>query len=239
MSKGKLFLIPNALGDTKTSPVLIPSNQLEMIRDIKEFVVENEKNARACFKTLELNNPQSDLILHVLDKRDKHQNVSSFLNAAENGASMGLLSDAGVPCVADPGADVVNIAHKRKIQVIPLVGASSILLAVMASGFNGQSFTFHGYLPIDRNDRGKKIKQLENESRAKKQTQLFIETPYRNNQMLEEIVKQCQPQTRLCVASNLTTETESIISQPISLWRKQKHDYHKKPAVFVLYNSDR
>lgn len=235
MSKGKLFLIPSALGDPKTSPVLIPSNQLEMIRDIKEFVVENEKNARACFKTLQLNYPQSELILHVLDKHNKHQNISSFLKSAENGASMGLLSDAGVPCVADPGADIVNLAHKRKIQVIPLVGASSILLAVMASGFNGQSFAFHGYLPIDKNDRAKKLKLLESESRAKKQTQLFIETPYRNNQMLEEVLKQCQPQTRLCVASNLTTETESIISQPISLWRKQKHDFHKKPSVFVLY----
>lgn len=236
MSKGKLFLIPNTLGDPKTSSVLIPSDQLEMIRDIKEFIVENEKNARACFKTLELNHPQSDLVLHVLDKHNKHQNVTSFLRSAENGTDMGLLSDAGVPCVADPGADIVSLAHKKGIQVIPLVGASSILLAVMASGFNGQSFAFHGYLPIDKNERAKKLKQLENESKAKKQTQLFIETPYRNNQMLEDILKHCNTQTKLCVATNLTTESETIISQSISLWRKQKHDFHKKPAVFVLYS---
>jgi len=236
MSKGKLFLIPNALGDPKTSPVLIPNNQLEMVRGIKEFVVENEKNARACFKVLQLNTPQSDLILHVLDKHNKQQNISSFLNAAENGASIGLLSDAGVPCVADPGADIVSLAHKKEIQVIPLVGASSILLAVMASGFNGQSFAFHGYLPIDKNDRARKLKQLEIESRVRKQTQLFIETPYRNNQMVEDILKHCQAQTKLCVACNLTTVDEIIISQPIANWRKQKHDFHKKPAVFVLYS---
>lgn len=237
MSKGKLFLIPNALGDPKTSSVLIPSDQLEMIRGIKEFIVENEKNARACFKTLELNHPQSELVLHVLDKHNKHQNISSFLKSAENGVAMGLLSDAGVPCVADPGADIVSLAHKKGIQVIPLVGASSILLAVMASGFNGQSFAFHGYLPIDKNERAKKLKQLENESKAKNQTQLFIETPYRNNQMLEDILKHCNTQTKLCVAANLTTESETIISQSISLWRKQKHDFHKKPAVFVLYSN--
>lgn len=235
MSQGKLFLIPNTLGDPKNSPVLIPSNQLEMIRGIKEFVVENEKNARACFKALELNHSQSDLILHVLNKHDKQQNITSFLKSAENGESMGLLSDAGVPCVADPGADIVNLAHKKNIQVIPLVGASSILLAIMASGFNGQSFAFHGYLPIDKDAKVSKLKQLESESRKRKQTQLFIETPYRNNQLLEEILKHCAPQTRLCIASNLTTEDETIVSQPISLWRKQKHDFHKKPAVFVLY----
>jgi 16S rRNA (cytidine1402-2'-O)-methyltransferase len=237
MSKGKLYLIPNSLEDPKTSPIHIPEVQLEWVRDIKEFVVENEKNARACLKALQIHTPQNELILHVLDKHDKHQNISLFLKTAESGGNMGLLSDAGVPCVADPGSEIVALAHKKNIEVIPIVGASSILLAIMASGFNGQSFAFHGYLPIDKNERSKKLKQLERESKERKQTQLFIETPYRNNQLLEYIIKTCSPKTKLCIASNLTTEEEKIISQPLHLWQKQKHDFHKKPAVFVLYSN--
>ncbi len=237
MSKGKLYLIPNSLGDPKVSPIHIPEIQLKQIRDVKEFVVENEKNARACLKALQIHTPQNELILHVLDKHDKHQNVSSFLKTAESGGKMGLLSDAGVPCVADPGSEIVSLAHKKNIEVIPIVGASSILLALMASGFNGQSFAFHGYLPIDKNERNKKLKQLERESKERKQTQLFIETPYRNNQLLEDIIKTCSPKTKLCIACNLTTENEKVISQPLHLWQKQKHDFHKKPAVFVLYSN--
>ena len=232
---GTLFLIPNALGDPKTSPVLIPPSQLELIRDVKEFVVENEKNARACFKTLELKHPQNELVLHVLDKHDPKQDLASFLETAENGGKMGLLSDAGVPCVADPGADIVKIAHKKNIQVVPLVGASSILLALMASGFNGQSFAFHGYLPIDTAERAKKLKLIEKDSVQRRQTQLFIETPYRNNQCIADVLKHCQPQTRLCVAANLTTEQEKIVSQSLSAWQKTTYDYHKQPAVFVLF----
>jgi 16S rRNA (cytidine1402-2'-O)-methyltransferase len=236
MSKGKLYLIPSSLGDPKTSLIHIPEVQLEWIRDIKEFVVENEKNARACLKALQITTPQSELVLHVLDKHNKHQNISHFLKNAESGGSTGLLSDAGVPCVADPGSEIVALAHQKNIEVIPIVGASSILLALMASGFNGQSFTFHGYLPIDKNERGKKLKQLERESKERKQTQLFIETPYRNNQLLEDIIKTCSAKTRLCIACNLTTEEETITSQPLHLWQKKKYDFHKKPAVFVMYS---
>lgn len=237
MSKGKLYLIPNSLGDPKTSPIHIPEVQLAAIREIKEFVVENEKNARACLKTLQIKSPQNELVLHVLDKHDKQQYITHFLKAAENGGNIGLLSDAGTPCVADPGSEIVALAHKKNIEVIPIVGASSILLALMASGFNGQSFAFHGYLPIDKNERSKKLKQLERESKERNQSQLFIETPYRNNQLLEDIIKTCSPKTKLCIACNLTTQEEKIISQPIQLWQKQKHDFHKKPAVFVLYSN--
>lgn len=234
-NKGTLYLIPNFLGEPATSPLLVPDVQLSIIRSLTEFIVENEKNARACLKALQINTPQNQLTIHVLDKHNPQHSIPTYLKAAETGTNIGLLSEAGVPCVADPGAEVVKIAHKKGIAVVPFVGPSSILMALMASGFNGQSFAFHGYLPINSDERARRLKQLEKESRERKQTQLFIETPYRNNPMLADILKHCNPETQLCVASQLTLPDETIISQPISQWRKQTHDFHKKPAVFVLY----
>ncbi len=235
MSKGTLYLVPNFLGDPQTSPLLIPDEQLTIIRGLTEFIVENEKNARACLKGLQITTPQNQLTIHVLDKHNPVHGIPTYLKSAESGGNIGLLSDAGVPCVADPGAEVVKIAHKKGITIVPFVGPSSILLAIMASGFNGQSFTFHGYLPIDAPNRAKKLKQLEKDSRERKQTQVFIETPYRNNPMLGDILKQCLPSTLLCVACNLTLPDESITSQSIEQWQKNTPDLHKKPAVFVLF----
>lgn len=235
MSKGTLYLIPNFLGEPQTSPLLVPDEQLTIIRGLKEFIVENEKNARACLKGLKITTPQNELTIHVLDKHNPLHSLPTYLKSAETGGNIGLLSDAGVPCVADPGAEVVKIAHKKCITVVPFVGPSSILLAIMASGFNGQSFAFHGYLPIDAPSRAKKLKFLEKDSRDRKQTQVFIETPYRNNPLLADILKQCAPQTMLCIACNLTLPDESITSQTIEQWQKNTPDFHKKPAVFVLY----
>ncbi|KAB2916249.1 MAG: SAM-dependent methyltransferase [Bacteroidetes bacterium] len=234
-TKGTLYLIPNFLGEPAESPLLVPDAQLAVIRTLTEFIVENEKNARACLKGLQISTPQNQLTIHVLDKHNPQHSINTYLKNAEGGGSIGLLSDAGVPCVADPGAEVVKVAHKKGIQVVPFVGPSSILLAIMASGFNGQSFAFHGYLPIDTAERAKKLKFLEKESRERKQTQVFIETPYRNNPLLADIMKHCSPQTMLCVACNLTLPDESIVSQSIDKWLKNTPDYHKKPAVFVLF----
>lgn len=234
-NKGTLYLIPNFLGEPATSPLLVPDLQLSIIRGLTEFIVENEKNARACLKALQISTPQNQLTIHVLDKHNPQHSIPTYLKAAETGTNIGLLSEAGVPCVADPGAEVVKIAHKKGIAVVPFVGPSSILMALMASGFNGQSFAFHGYLPINTDERARRLKQLEKESRERRQTQLFIETPYRNNPMLADILKHCNPETQLCLASQLTLPDETIISQPIAQWRKQTHDFHKKPAVFVLY----
>ena len=234
-TKGTLYLIPNFLGDPQTSPLLVPDEQLTIIRGLTEFIVENEKNARACLKGLQITTPQNQLTIHVLDKHNPVHGIPTYLKSAESGGNIGLLSDAGVPCVADPGAEVVKIAHKKGITIVPFVGPSSILLAVMASGFNGQSFAFHGYLPIDAPSRAKKLKQLEDESRKRKQTQVFIETPYRNNSMLGDILKHCSPSAMLCVACNLTLPDESITSQSIEQWQKNTPDLHKKPAVFVLF----
>lgn len=234
-TKGTLYLIPNFLGEPAESPLLVPDAQLAVIRTLTEFIVENEKNARACLKGLQISTPQNQLTIHVLDKHNPQHSINTYLKNAESGGNIGLLSDAGVPCVADPGAEVVKAAHKKGIQVVPFVGPSSILLAIMASGFNGQSFAFHGYLPIDAAERAKKLKFLEKESRERKQTQVFIETPYRNNPLLADIMKHCSPQTMLCVACNLTLPDESIVSQSIDKWLKNTPDYHKKPAVFVLF----
>jgi 16S rRNA (cytidine1402-2'-O)-methyltransferase len=152
------------------------------------------------------------------------------------GEDVALMSEAGCPGIADPGAEIVALAHKNNIQVVPLTGPSSILLALMASGFNGQSFTFHGYLPIDKLQRAKRLKELESLSERLNQTQIFIETPFRNNQLLDEVLKSCSSKTRLCVACNLTAPDEQIISRPVEQWRKTKVDFHKKPAIFLLFN---
>lgn len=235
MSKGTLYLVPNFLGEPTPEAVLIPQIQLDIIRGLKEFIVENEKTARACLKALQITTPQNELVIHVLDKQNPQHGMATYLKAAENGGSIGLLSDAGVPCVADPGSEVVKTAHKKGVKVVPLVGASSILLAVMAAGFNGQSFAFHGYLPIKQDERARKLKQLEKESRDRRQTQMFIETPYRNNPLLADILKNCSNETSLCIACNLTAPDETIVSKTVFQWKKETYDFHKKPAVFLLY----
>ncbi|MEW6467607.1 MAG: SAM-dependent methyltransferase [Bacteroidota bacterium] len=233
-SKGKLFLIPSLLGDTGTEKA-IPHYVINVLNGIDEFIVEDERTARRFLKKAGYTGPLDKLVLHRLNEHTRKEEIPSFLASLENGKDIGLLSDAGSPGIADPGADVVNLAHKRHIRVVPLVGASSLLLALMASGFNGQSFCFHGYLPRDRAERAQRLKELEKDAYRKDQTQLFIEAPYRNNQLLDDLLKSCDGKTRLCVACDLTLPTELIRSETVSEWRKNVPDLNDRPAVFLIY----
>jgi len=231
--KGKLYLIPVTLGDISPLEVL-PLSIKKVIEQINHFIVENEKTARRFIKSVVPSKSQPDLILFPINKYTEPNEIPSFLAPCLNGHNMGVMSEAGVPGVADPGADVVAIAHQKGIQVVPLVGPSSILMAVMASGLNGQNFAFCGYLPIDNMERRKKIKELENRSFNEQQSQLFIETPYRNNKMMQELLLQLHPNTELCVACDITLPTELIKTMTVNLWKKQVPDLHKRPAIFMI-----
>lgn len=229
-----LYLIPVTLGDTEISKVL-PDYNAEIIKGIRHFIVENIRSARRFLKKVDSSINIDDLTFYELNKHTSPEQVSTYLDPLKKGESVGVISEAGCPAIADPGADVVAIAQKQKMKVVPLVGPSSILMSVMGSGFNGQSFAFNGYLPIEAGERGKKIKQLETRVYSENQTQIFIETPYRNNKMLEDLVKNCRPQTRLCIASNITCEDESIITMTLQEWKKAKPDLPKVPAIFLVY----
>jgi 16S rRNA (cytidine1402-2'-O)-methyltransferase len=232
MPYGTLYLIPVPLAENAAAKSFTPY-LVDTINGIKEYIVENEKTARKFLKEAGLKTPQSELLIHDYGKHNRDANQADFFKGILAGTDVGLMSEAGCPGVADPGADIVAKAHRMGVKVVPLVGPSSILLALMASGFNGQSFTFHGYLPIDKVERSKRIKELENQS-VNNHTQLFIETPFRNNPMLEEILKTCNPQTKLCIASNITAEEELVRTKTIADWRKQVPDLHKKPTIFLL-----
>ncbi len=209
MPAGTLFLIPVPLAEEAAAKSFTPF-LVDTINQLKEYIVENEKTARRFLKLAGLKIPQSELVIHDYGKYNR-DSVKSFFVGLNSGKDVGLMSEAGCPGVADPGAEIVAEAHRRNIKVVPLVGPSSILLALMASGFNGQSFTFHGYLPIDKVQRSKRIKELEGLSdRNMGQTQIFIETPFRNNPMLEEILKSAHPKTKLCIACNLTAVDEMV-----------------------------
>jgi 16S rRNA (cytidine1402-2'-O)-methyltransferase len=236
MPNGTLFLVPVPLADNAAQKSYTPYLK-ETIDQLSEYIVENEKTARKFLKEAGISIPQSQLTIHDYGKHQRGKSLGEFFVGLESGRSVGLMSEAGCPGVADPGADIVAEAHKRDIKVVPLVGPSSILLALMASGFNGQSFTFHGYLPIDKAERSRRIKDLENNSVRFKQTQLFIETPFRNNSILEEILRTCSPKTLLCIACNLTAEDEFVKTQSILNWKKQIPDLHKKPTIFLLAGS--
>ncbi|WP_256012685.1 SAM-dependent methyltransferase [Desertivirga xinjiangensis] len=234
MPKGSLFLIPVPLAESSADKVLTVYQQ-DLINNISTYIVENEKTARYWLKQMHLKIPQSELLLHTYGKHSEKTDISTYFTELEAGQDVGLMSEAGCPAVADPGSEIVSEAHRRGIKVVPMVGPSSILLALMASGFSGQSFTFHGYLPIDKVQRSKRIKELENLAERHNQTQIFIETPFRNNQILEELLRSCSSKTQLCVAVNITAEDEQIISKPVEQWRKLKVDFHKKPAIFLIY----
>jgi 16S rRNA (cytidine1402-2'-O)-methyltransferase len=236
MSKGTLYLIPVPLADNAAQKSYTLYLK-ETINEVDEYIVENEKTARRFLKEAGLNIPQSQLIIHDYGKHSRDGGLAGFFSGLEAGKAVGLMSEAGCPGVADPGADIVAEAHKRGIKVVPLVGPSSILLALMASGFNGQSFTFHGYLPIDKAERSKRIRDLESNAIRFKQTQLFIETPFRNTPMLEEILRTCSPKTYLCIACNLTAVDEFVKTQTIADWKKQIPDLHKKPTIYLLSGS--
>ncbi len=232
-TKGKLYLIPTRLGDNPPLEVL-PISIKKMIENIDYYIVENEKTARRFIKRVSPGKSQPSLKLQILNKYTTEAERSTYLNACLEGISIGLLSEAGCPAIADPGADIVGLAHQMGIQVVPLVGPSSIILALMASGMNGQSFAFNGYLPIDKSERKSKLKTLERLSSEHNQSQIFIETPYRNMNMLEDLAKILQPNTRICVACDLTLPTEFIKTKTAQDWKHNKEDLHKRPAIFII-----
>ena len=231
--KGKIYLIPCTLGTTSPTEVL-PLVVKKTIENIDIFIVENEKNARRFIKNICPKKSQPSLVINTINKYTLDSEIPDMLNPCMAGQHIGVLSDAGCPGIADPGAAVVEQAHIKGIKVIPLVGPSSILLAMMASGLNGQNFSFNGYLPIDKKERKAEIKRLEKLSSDFQQSQLFIETPYRNNQMLESLINALFPETKLCVAVDITLPTEYIKTFTVDEWKRKKIDLHKRPTLFIL-----
>lgn len=229
----KLYLIPTLLGNDDFERS-IPKYNLEILNSINLLVVENEKSARRFIKTVLPQKKQSELEIYILNKKTSGEELFELSKLFNRNEPIGILSEAGLPAVADPGAKLVKMAHQTGVKVIPLVGPSSIMLALMASGMNGQQFKFHGYLPIDKFKRKKVIQNLEVESHKSNCTQIFMETPYRNNQMVQDLAKFCQPSTRICIAVNLTMEDEFVSTQTAKEWGQKKTDFHKKPAIFLL-----
>ena len=235
LKNGVLYLIPTTLGDTAETADVIPVKISMVINTIDEYIVENEKSARHYLKKMGIKKPLQEITMHSLNQHTPPNEITTYLKSITFGKNIGIISEAGCPGVADPGADVVKLAHEKNITVIPLVGPSSILLALMASGFNGQSFTFNGYLPKERSERIKKLKELEKTAIQKKTTQLFIETPYRNNHLLEDIISTCDTATKLCIACDITLPTEFIKTKTVASWKKQLPDINKKPTIFLIY----
>jgi len=232
--KGKLYLIPTTLGDNEPLEVL-PYSVRTVIEELTYFIVENEKTARKFIKKITPKKSQPSLIIFKIDKYAEALEVSTYLDVCEQGISVGLLSEAGVPAIADPGAEVVKLAHQKGIQVVPLVGPSSIILAMMASGFNGQNFAFNGYLPIDNVERKAAIKSLEKLSLEKNQSQIFIETPFRNEKMLTDLKSVLGGTTKLCVACDITLKTEYIKTLEIRDWQRENPNLHKRPTIFIIH----
>ena len=229
-----LYLIPTSLGETDLDRIL-PVYNNEIVNRLDFFIVEDVRTARRFLKKI---NPATDIdskTFYVLNQHTRPEEIAGFLKPLSEGREVGVISEAGCPAIADPGADVVAIAQEKGFKVVPLVGPSSILLALMASGFNGQSFAFNGYLPVQLADRTKAIKRLENRAHSEKQSQIFIETPYRNMKMLQDIISVCQPTTRLCIAADITLETEFIHTKTVNDWKKQLPDLNKRPCRFILY----
>lgn len=229
---GKLYLIPTPLGAGRPQNYL-DTESLQIISHIKHFIVEEERTARRFLSSLKLSIVIPELTLHVLNEHTKPQDLAHYLDAA-NESNVGLMSEAGVPCVADPGNLIVQMAHQKGIQVVPLIGPSSIIMALMASGMNGQNFAFNGYLPINSKERVNKIRSLEKRSMSEQQTQMFIEAPYRNQQLLKDITDACNPSTRICIAVDLTLETEFVKTMTVKEWKQNLPEIHKRPAIFVL-----
>ena len=231
---GILYLIPNTLGQSNIDNVL-PSYNISVAKNLRHFIVENVRSARRFLKMLDRDIVIGDLSFYELNRHTPPDRSAELLLPIYEGHSMGIISEAGCPAIADPGADVVAIAQRKNIRVVPLVGASSIILSLMASGFNGQSFAFVGYLPIDKKARIQRLKQLESRASSERQTQIFIETPYRNNQLVQDMVATLKPDTLLCIASELTTDTESVKTLPIAEWAKQQIDINKRNTIFLIY----
>ncbi len=232
-AKGALYLIPNTLGD---SPVEynLPETNIGIIRELKYFIVENIRTARRFLKKVDKAIDIDSLTFFLIDKHTRADEYPSYLKPAFEGNSIGVLSEAGCPGIADPGADIVKIAHEKNLRVIPLIGPSSILLSLMASGMNGQNFAFLGYLPVKKGETAKAIRDVEQRSAHLEQTQIFIEAPYRNAKLLKDIIAYCKPQTRLCIACDITLETEYIVTKTIAEWKKKLPEINKRPTIFLI-----
>lgn len=230
-TKGKLFLIPTTIAED-TSKAVIPQHVLSSLKDIQFFLVENARTARRYLSNLKIYDSIELLTIQVLDKETKETELGSLMAPLLAGSNMGIISESGCPGIADPGALAVGYAHRNHIQVVPLVGPSSILLALMASGLNGQSFAFHGYLPVDAKEATKAIKDFERESSIKHQTQLFIETPYRNNQLLDHLLNSLKPTSLVSIAVDLTGQNQFIQTKTVKDWKLEKPTLPKEPAIF-------
>ena len=230
-----LYLIPVTLGETEINQV-IPAYNHDIITEIKYFIVENIRSARRFLKKVEKSIDIDELTFFELNRHTDRKIIAEYLKPLEEGKPVGIISEAGCPAIADPGADVVAIAQAKKLRVIPLVGPSSIILSLMASGFNGQSFAFNGYLPVETAERKKALKKLENKVYNDDQTQIFIETPYRNAKMIETILSSLRPQTKLCIASGITCQEEYIKTRTVQQWKNEKiPEIGKIPAIFLIY----
>jgi 16S rRNA (cytidine1402-2'-O)-methyltransferase len=233
MPKGKLFLIPNVLAENTAQSIISPQIK-EVVLYTKVYLVENLRTARRYISSLKLGVNIEELHMEILDKDTAPETINRLMQPLLNGADMGIISEAGCPGIADPGALAVSHAHSKGIQVVPLSGPSSMFMALMASGFSGQSFAFHGYLPIDKKDKTQALRKLETESTREKRAQIFMETPFRNNQLLEDILSTLAPQTRLCIAKNLTASDELVLTKTVEEWKKLPIELHKIPTVFII-----
>ena len=231
--KGILYLVPNTLGNPDTS-LTIPESIKGRVSKMHVFIVEDLRNARRYLKSLNREINIDTLTFFELNEHTAPEEIPTFLEQVEKGMDAAIISEAGVPGVADPGAAVVRAAHEKGIRVVPLTGPSSLLLALMASGLNGQSFCFHGYLPVKRPDRIKKIREIEQVAIRRGETQLFIEAPYRNDALLADILETCHPSTLLCIAADITLDTEFIFTKSAGAWKNKKPALHKRPVIFLL-----
>ncbi len=231
--KGKIYLIPTTLGDSEIKSV-IPANVVDIIESLQFFIVENIRTARRYIRKVSKTKNIDEITFFELNKHTKPEEISGFLKPCLSGNPVGIMSEAGNPGIADPGASVIAEAHKKNIDVIPLVGPSAILLALISSGMNGQNFAFNGYLPVKDNERIRKIQELEKKSITENQTQIFMETPFRNMKMLDSVLKTCKKNTLLCIAADITLKTEFIKTKTIGEWKKQKPQINKRPSIFIL-----
>ncbi len=234
MLKAALYLIPVTLGENPPENVL-PGINFEIINNLDEFIVENVRSARRFLRSAGFTKNFDEVVFHILDKHTSTIEIPTFVDSIKHGKPVGLLSEAGTPCIADPGSEVVKICQNLNIRVVPLIGPSSIFLALMGSGFNGQQFIFHGYLPVEKELRNRRIREIETMVYRENYTQIFIETPYRNNQLFQALLATCQDKTLICIATNLTTDNEKIITKTIAVWKKENIDLNKKPTVFLMF----
>jgi 16S rRNA (cytidine1402-2'-O)-methyltransferase len=228
----KLYLIPSSLGDSPIDHIL-PDVIRSVINAVDFYIVENERTARRFLLKAGLLKPVDEITFFLLNKYTRTEEIEAFLHKVTE-SDIGIISEAGVPCIADPGAEIVRKAHEKGIRVVPMVGPSSILMAMMASGLNGQNFAFTGYLPVKQRERINRIRQLENRSFRENQSQIFIETPYRNNQLVKDILETCHPDTKLCIGADISLVSEKIETKSIREWKKERPELHKRPAVFII-----